>query len=428
MTEIVYNGVMNIYAFIILAALLIEFTVHLIADLLNLSNLTPELPADLGNIYNPDDYRKSQEYTRTATRFGIFTTSFHLAVLLAFWFAGGFNILDQFIKGWGFSPLVSGLFYIGILAAAYSLLNLPFSIYTTFVIEQRFGFNRTTPKTFLLDTVKGALIAVILGVPLLAAILALLQFGGSYAWLYGWAAVTLFSLIVQYVAPTWLMPLFNKFTPMAPGELKDAIIHYTQSVDFPVRDVYIIDASKRSTRSNAFFTGFGRNKRIALFDTLVARHTTAELVAVLAHEVGHYKKKHIPQGMAISVIHTGILFFLLSVFLKTPGLYQAFYMQQSSVYAGLLFFGLLYTPIEMVLSLVMQAISRQHESEADRFAAATIADPGSMISALEKLARTNLSNLQPHPFYVFLNYSHPPLMQRLQAIREYVLSRKNPVV
>jgi STE24 endopeptidase len=214
------------------------------------------------------------------------------------------------------------------------------------------------------------------------------------------------------------MPLFNKYTPMAEGELKEAILKYTGSVNFPIKNIFVMDGSKRSSKSNAFFTGFGRNKRIALFDTLIAQHSVPEMVAVLAHEVGHYKKKHILQGMIISIVHTGVLFFLLSLFLTSPGLYQAFGIGYQPIYAGLLFFGLLYTPIELVLSVVMQMLSRKNEYEADRFAAETIDEPNNLIVALKKLSATNLSNLTPHPFYVFLNYSHPPLLQRIQAIQK----------
>jgi len=338
-------------------------------------------------------------------------------ILLAFWFSGGFDWFDRIIRTWDYFPLVNGLLYIGILILAHSLLTLPFSIYGTFVIENRFDFNRTTLRTFFLDRVKGLGLGLLFGGPLLAGILALFQYAGSYAWLYCWAVVVLFSLTMQYIAPSWVMPLFNTFTPLEPGELKEAILRYARSVNFPVKNVFVIDGSKRSSKSNAFFTGFGRNKRIALFDTLIAQQNVPEMVAVLAHEIGHYKKKHLLQGQIISISHTGVLLFLLSLFLDSEGLSQAFYMTDQSVYAGLLFFSLLYTPIELVLSIVMQMVSRKNEYEADRFAAETIDDPRSLVDALKKLSATNLSNLTPHPFYVFLNYSHPPLLQRVQAIQ-----------
>ncbi len=383
------------------------------------------MPIALEGIYKAKDYRKSQEYIRATTRFGLVGSCFTLFLLLAFWFSGGFNWFDQVVRVWNFIPLVSGLLYIGILVFAYSLLTLPFSIYGTFVIEEHFGFNRTTPRTFFLDRLKGLGFALLLGGTLLAGILTLFQYAGPYAWLYCWAAVVMFSLAIQYIAPTWIMPLFNKFTPMESGELKEDILGYARSVNFPIKNVFVLDGSKRSSKSNAFFTGFGRNKRVALFDTLIAQHAVPEIVAVLAHEIGHYKKKHILQGTIIGILHTGVVFFLLSLFLGSSDLYLAFYMRQESIYAGLLFFGLLYTPIELVLSVVMQMLSRKNEYEADRFAAETIDNPRSLVNALKKLSATNLSNLTPHPFYVFLNYSHPPLLQRVQAIQG--IKHKNEV-
>jgi len=410
---------MNTFFFIILVALLLEYVLGVVANLLNLKTLRLELPPALEGVYQPDEYRNSQEYTRVITRFDFVTSTFGLLVLLSFWFAGGFNYLDQMVRAWGFVPIVNGLLYIGILLIAYSLLTLPFSIYATFVIEERFGFNRTTPRTFLLDRVKGLVLAVLLGAPLLASILALFEYTGYYAWLYCWGAVTIFSLVMQFVAPTWIMPLFNKFTPIESGELKEAILNYARSISFPIKNVFVMDGSKRSSKSNAFFTGFGRNKRIALFDTLIEKHTVPELVAVLAHEIGHHKKKHILQGMIIGVLHTGVLLFLLSVFLGSPGLYEAFYMKQQSIYSGILFFGLLYTPIEMLLSIAIQAVSRKNEYRADRFATETIREPQRLVDALKKLSAGSLSNLTPHPFCVFLNYSHPPLLQRIRAILQY---------
>ncbi|MCJ7769833.1 MAG: M48 family metallopeptidase [Dehalococcoidales bacterium] len=386
---------MNLFAIIILIALVFGFVLELVGSLLNLRALKLEPPPALEGIYNAEDYRKSQEYIRVTTRFGLVVSSFKLFLLLAFWFSVGFNWLDQVIMVWNFVPLVSGLLYIGILLFSYILITLPFSIYSTFVIEERFGFNRTTPRTFFLDQMKGLGLILVLGGPLLASILALFQYAGLYAWLYCWAAVVLFSSIMQYIAPTWIMPLFNKFTLMEAGELKEAILRYARSVDFPIKNVFIMDGSKRSGKTNAFFTGLGRNKRIALFDTLIAQHTAPEMVAVLAHEIGHYKKKHILKGTIIAILHTGLIFFLLSLFLGSPDLYQAFYMRQDSIYTGLLFFGLLYTPIELVLSVVMQMFSRKNEYQADRFAAETIDDPHSLIDALKKLSAANLSNLTP---------------------------------
>ena len=409
---------MNVFFIIIIVALALEFVLALIANLLNLNSLKLELPPALEGIYEAEDYRKSQEYIRANTRFSLVGRTFTLFLLLVFWFSGGFNYLDQIVRAWGFVPLVSGLLYISILLLAYGVLTLPFSIYGTFVIEERFGFNKTTPRTFFLDILKGIGLALLLGVPLLAVILVLFEYAGDYAWLYCWAAVVTFSLFMQYIAPTWIMPLFNKFTPMEAGELKEAILGYARSVKFPIKNVFVMDGSRRSSKSNAFFTGFGRNKRIALFDTLIEKHSIPEIVAVLAHEIGHYRKRHITQGVIIGILHMGVIFFLLSVFIGSQGLYQAFYMVQPSIYTGLLFFGFFYTPMELVFTVLMQMISRRNEYQADRFAAETINEPGSLVEALKKLSATNLSNLTPHPFYVFLNYSHPPLLQRVQAIQD----------
>lgn len=410
---------MNLFSYIIIAALFLNFLIGTIADVLNLKALKYKVPPDLEGLYKPNEYQKSQEYIRSQSRFDFVTDSFGLLIILLFWFMGGFNFLDQIVRSWGFGAIVNGLCYVGVLVIAYQLLTLPFSVYATFVIEERFGFNKTTPRIFITDILKGLALAVLLGGPLLAGILALFEYAGNYTWLYCWLIVTIYMIVMQFIAPIWIMPLFNKFTPMESGELKDAIKDCAHSAGYDVHNIFVMDGSKRSTKTNAFFTGIGRTRRIALFDTLISKHTIPEIVAVLAHEIGHYKKKHVLQGMVIGIAHTGLVLYLLSILLDSPGLYQAFFMDQSSIYAGLLFFGLLYTPVEMVLSIALQIFSRRNEYEADRFAAETTDEPASLVDALKKLATENLSNLTPHPFYVFLNYSHPPLLQRIQAIQQY---------
>lgn len=408
---------MNIYGLIILVALLGNFVLAIVADWLNLKALDPRLPAEFEGVYDPEKYAQSQQYTRTRTSFGLITGTFDLVVLLLFWQLGGFNYLDLLVRGWQFGVVVNGLIFTGLLILAKTVLSLPFNLYSTFVIEERFGFNRTTPATFVTDLLKGLLLAVVLGGPLLAAVLWFFETTGNLAWLWCWGAVTIFTLIVQFIAPTWIMPLFNKFTPLAEGELREAIFGFADKVGFSLQKVFVMDGSKRSSKSNAFFTGFGKNKRIALFDTLIENHTTPELVGVLAHEIGHYQKKHILQGMAISIVHTGVMLYLLAIFISHPGLFTAFHMEHSSVYSGMIFFGLLFTPIEMVLSLLMNMLSRHNEFEADHFAGENTGEPESMIAALKKLSVHNLANLTPHPFYVLLHYSHPPLLQRITALR-----------
>jgi len=413
---------MNAYAIIILSTLLLSYLFGLISEVLNLRALQDQLPDEFHDVYDAEAYKKSQAYTRTQTMFGFLTSTFGILVTLIFWFAGGFNYLDQIVRSWQLQPIFAGLAYMGILMFARSVLSLPFTLYSTFVIEEKFGFNKMTPKTFVTDLLKGLILAILLGAPLLAGVLAFFEYAGPQAWLYCWLATTLFTLFVQFIAPTWIMPLFNKFTPLEEGELRTAILNYAKSVNFPLKNLFVMDGSRRSTKSNAFFTGFGKNKRIALFDTLIEKHTVAELVSVLAHEIGHYKKKHILKGMVISIVHMGVMFYLLSLFISHTGLAAAFYMEQVSTYASLIFFGMLYSPIELILSVFLHIFSRKNEFEADRYAAETTRDPAAMVDALKKLSLHNLSNLTPHPIYVFFNYSHPPVLQRIQAIKQVQVS------
>lgn len=408
---------MNPYFIIILTTLLAGYLLDLAATLLNLRTLTAPLPAEFAGMFGEEAYAKSQEYTRTRSRFGLLETTIDLAAVLAFWFSGSFNAVDRFARHFAMNEILTGLVYVGVLIVLRSLLSLPFSVYSTFFIEERVGFNKTTPKTFITDILKGIALGLVLGVPILAGIIWFFLYAGPLAWFYCWIVATVFSLIVQYIAPRWIMPLFNKFTPLEEGELRKAILDYARSVRFSVRDIFVMDGSKRSGKSNAFFTGFGRNKRIALFDTLIAKHTTNELVAVLAHEIGHYKKRHIVQGMVIGTVQAGVLLYLLSIFLHHEGLFRAFFMEHASVYAGLLFFSMLYAPIEMILSIALHGLSRKNEFEADRFSAETCVRDGAMIDALKKLSVDNLSHLTPHPFFVWLNYSHPPVLERIRAIR-----------
>ena len=407
---------MNTIAVVILCALVADFILNRVADALNLKHLKSELPEAFERVYDQDRYRRSQRYLKVNTLFGWITSSFDLLVILAVWFAKGFPLLDRWVRSFELGPVLSGLIYVGVLVLLKAVLALPFSIYATFVIEERFGFNKTTKSTFALDLLKGLMLAFLLGAPLLAAVLAFFQYAGPYAWWTCWIGVTLYMLVVQFIAPTWIMPLFNKFTPLEEGELKSAILNYAKTINFPLQNVYQMDGSRRSTKSNAFFTGFGKHKRIVLFDTLIQKHTVAELVAVLAHEMGHYQKKHIRQALILGILQTGLMLFLLSIFISDQRLFDAFYMPQQSVYAGILFFAMLYTPIDFFIGILMQILSRKNETAADQFAAETTKDPGSLVAALKKLSVDNLSNLTPHPFYVFLNYSHPPVLQRIRAL------------
>lgn len=414
--------IMNIYFWILIAIVVFDLILDFTSEYFNLKSLNPELPNEFKDVFTTEKYNKSQEYTKETTKFGFITGIFGLCLSLSFWLSGGFNWLDTnltFIT----NDIYRGILYIGLLGFGSSLLNLPFSIYSTFVIEEKYGFNKTTINTFILDLLKGTALSLILGIPMLALVLFTLEKGGANSWFYVWVAITVISLLISYIAPTWIMPLFNKFTPLADGELRTKIFELAEKVDFPLNNVFIIDGSKRSAKSNAFFTGFGKNKRIALFDTLVENHSIDELLSILAHEIGHYKKKHILQSMIIGTLHTGMLLFLLSIFIYNPELHKAFFMEKIHIYTGLIFFSMLYSPIETILSILMNILSRKNEYEADNFAVVKRSNKEDMINALKKLSVDNLSNLTPHPFYVFMNYSHPTALQRIKAIREIGLYR-----
>jgi len=408
---------MNSYAVIILSAILLEFILSLISDILNLRNIKGELPDEFKGVWDEKKYRLSQAYLKINTYFGFISSTFMLGVTLLFWFAKGFNFIDLQIRSLGLHPIWNGLLFVGVIMLFRMIISLPFDIYSTFVIEEKFGFNKTTVKTFILDIIKGLGLSIVIGAPLFAGILAFFQYACSLAWLWSWIAVTFFSLFIQFIAPVLILPLFNKFTPLEAGELREKIIAFADNVKFPLSNIFVMDGSRRTAKSNAFFTGFGKHRRIALYDTLIQNHTVDQLIAVLAHEIGHYKKKHILTNTIISIIHSGILFFLISIFIHTQGLFDAFYMEHMSIYAGLLFFGLLYTPVELILSIVMTYISRKNEYSADRFAAENTGRPEDLIAALKKLSADNLSNLTPHPFTVFLHYSHPPVLERIKTLK-----------
>ncbi len=411
---------MHPIALIILAAIAIDALLNVTADVLNLKSVSTRLPAPFEGWYDLRRYARAQQYLRVNTRFGWLVSAVDLLVLILFWFGGGFQWLDLWVRGFGFPEIGNGLLYIGILLGVKAVLGLPFGIYRTFGIESRFGFNQTGWATYVADRLKGLGLTIVLGGPLLAAVLAFFHYAGSVAWLYCWAATVGFMLLMQYIAPAWIMPLFNRFEPLAPGKLRDAITAYARSIDFALDNIFVMDGSKRSSKSNAFFTGFGRNRRIVLFDTLVEKHSTGELVAVLAHEMGHYKHRHIGKNLLANILQAGVMFFILSFFIAYPGLFEAFGVTEVSVYAGLIFFSLLYAPLDGLTGLLLLALSRIHEYEADLFAVRTSKKGGDLITALKKLSVDNLSNLEPHPFYVFLNYSHPPVLLRIAAIEKEI--------
>ena len=387
-----------------------------VATLLNLRRLDPRLPEEFAGVFSEADYAKSQEYARESERFDLMAGTFRLVVFLGFWLGGGFAWLDGLVRGMAEGEIVRGLLGFALMHAGATLVSLPFEIYGTFRIEAKYGFNKTTPGTFAADRVKGLGLAAGIGLPLLALLLWIFQ-RVPQAWVWAWVATTVFMLALQFVAPRWLMPLYNKFTPLEEGPLRRAILGLAERCAFPLRDVFIIDGSRRSTKGNAFFAGFGRNKRIALYDTLVEKHPEPELLAVLAHEIGHFKKRHIVQRLVAAVVQLAVLFLCMGLVLTNAGLAEAFGLKGPTLWLGFVFFMILFEPVQLLIGIAGNVWSRRHEFEADEYAASVTGGPEAMTGALKRLARDSLSNLTPHPLYVFLHYSHPPMLERLAALR-----------
>lgn len=410
----------NTLGIIILIALLALWNLDFIATLLNLGSLKPEPPEELADVFDAEKYAESQNYTRANARFGIIESVVSLFVLLAFWFAGGFGWLDDLTRSALGNGIPAGLAFLSLVFLGHYLIHLPLSIYGTFVIEERFGFNRTTPKTFIIDQIKNLLLSALLGLPLAAGILWI--FGNvELAWLWAWILFTVVQILLMWLAPSLILPLFNKFEPMPDGPLRSSIETMAEKCGFPIGEISVMDGSKRSTKANAYFTGFGKTKRIALYDTLVEEQTDDELVAVLAHEIGHFKCRHIIQRLGVAIVQSAVLFFLLGLAVDEDGafagqLFEAFGVAKITPAVGLVLFGILFSPASRLLGVFAHAWSRKHEFEADAFASNAVGGPDALISALKKLSAKNLSNLTPHRLRVILDYSHPPLPERLRAL------------
>lgn len=408
---------MNTWLIFILIVIIAHYLLDTIISVLNLKALSPELPDEFSDTFDQAKYRQSQSYTKVSTKFSLLENSVTTLITIIFLLSGGFNLIDLFVRNFGLGSIATGICYAITILVLSFIVGLPFNIYSTFVIESRFDFNRTTPKTFILDIVKGLAVSLIIGVPILAVILWFFENSGSYGWLFCWIGVVVFGFILQFLAPVLIMPLFNKFTPIEEGSLKDEIMSYAKREHFKLSGIFTMDGSKRSTKLNAFFTGFGKFRKIVFFDTLLEKINNEEIIAVLAHEMGHFKKRHIWKMMAASILQTGLMFYLLSLFLNNQGLFEAFRMEHISIYASLFFFAFLYSPISTLLSISFNVLSRKHEYEADRYAAETTENSETLIRSLKKLSLANLSNLTPHPAMVFYSYSHPPVLARIEALR-----------
>lgn len=409
---------MNSWLFVILLIIILSYTLDATVGFLNIKALKTDIPKEFSDLYEEDEYAKSQSYTRATTSFSLVQNSITTFILVVFIVCGGFNSIDLWARQFGFEEIGTGIIFIGALTALSSLMSLPFTIYSTFVIEEKFGFNRTTIKTFLGDLLKALLLSILLGGPLLVLILWFFINTGDRGWVYCWIGIVGFTLIIQFIAPVLIMPLFNKFFPLQDGTLHDHIQDYARRENFQIQGIFTMDGSKRSSKLNAFFTGFGRFRKIVFFDTLVEKLSTDEIVAVLAHEMGHFKLHHIPQMMLASVVQTGIMLYLLSHFLGNDSIATAFAMESSSIYSSLVFFGFLYTPISLFISILFNYISRKNEFAADSYATHSTGHSKFLISGLKKLSKENLSNLTPHPMLVFLHYSHPPLVERIDMIQK----------
>lgn len=402
--------------YIIIAIIVINFIIDKILDALNAKHYNDDLPKDLQDVYDPAEYKKSQSYKATNYKFGIITSTFSLVLTLGFLFFDGFEFVDNISRSYTDSPILMALIFFGIIMLGSDILTTPFSYYSTFVIEEKFGFNKTTVKTFLLDKVKGWLMMIFLDGGILALIIWFYETAGTNFWLYAWALVAVFTLFMNMFYARLIVPLFNKQTPLETGSLRDHISTYAQTVGFKIDKIFVLNGSKRSTKANAYFSGFGSEKRVTLYDTLIHDLDEEEIVAVLAHEVGHYKKKHIIFNLIASILLTGLTLYILSLFISNPLLSNALGVEIPSFHIGLIAFGLLYSPISEITGLIMNLFSRKFEYQADDYAKNTFkAKP--LITALKKLSKNSLSNLTPHKAYVFMHYSHPTLLERIGNLR-----------
>jgi STE24 endopeptidase len=408
---------MSPYLFIVLAILAGVGLLEIIANWLNLRRITPELPAEFADWFDAGKYRTAQEYLRANTRLEILNTACATLLVILLICSGGFDLLDRLARGAQAGLIGTGLIFAGLLGGLAWLVNLPFAVWQTFGIEEKYGFNRTTARTFILDQIKGILVAAVIGGVVLALVLLLFDRAGAAAWLYCWIAVSCFQLFLLFIAPVTILPLFNKFTPLAEGELKTAIETYAAGQGFRMKGVFTMDGSRRSSKANALFTGFGKFKRIVLFDTLISQHPAEELVAVLAHEMGHYKLRHILRMTIWSLAVSAVFFYLMSLLVGEPKLFEAFRMSRGSLYAGVVLFGILLLPAQTLLAVAGNWLARRHEYAADAYTVATGQRAEVMIRALQRLSVQRLANLTPHPLKVALDYTHPPILQRIAALR-----------
>jgi STE24 endopeptidase len=404
--------------FVILVIIVADFFLDRYVDYLNTTRWSDKLPDEVRGIYDEEKYARQQAYQRENYRFGLISSGLNFILVMVMLLFFGFAFVNNLAGSVNTHPVWWALLFFGILMLAAEIINLPFGIYETFVIEEKYGFNKTTAKTFIMDKIKGWLLSALIGGGLLALVIWIYRSTGSWFWLIAWGVLSLFSLFMAIFYSNLIVPLFNKQTPLGDGELRTAISEFADKAGFRLDNIFVIDGSKRSTKANAYFTGLGAKKRIVLYDTLIEEMTTPEIVAVLAHEIGHYRKKHVTQGLILGLAQTGILLFLFSIFIESPAISNALGVEEPNFHIGMIAFSILYSPVSMVTGLGLNMLSRRNEFQADAFAAINY-EPDPLISALKKLSVKNLSNLTPHPVYVFFNYSHPPLLQRIEHLHKF---------
>ncbi|GAB7256306.1 M48 family metallopeptidase [Polaribacter sp. OB-PA-B3] len=400
----------------LITILVISFIIDKVLDYLNAKHFDDEIPGELADVYDESEYKKSQAYKKTNEKFSNLTSTFSFVLTLLFFILEGFSFVDNLARSFTDNNILVALIFFGIIMLGSDILTTPFSYYQTFVIEEKFGFNKSSKKTFWLDKLKGWLMTIIIGGLILSMIIWFYQQTKENFWLYTWLLIAVFTLFMNMFYAKLIVPIFNKQTPLENGELKTSIEKYAEQVGFKLDNIFVIDGSKRSTKANAYFSGFGSQKRITLFDTLINDLETDEIVAVLAHEVGHYKKKHIIFNLVTSILITGFTLYLLSLFINYPIFSKALSVTEPSFHIGLIAFGILYSPISEITNLIMNFVSRKFEYQADDFAKNTFAAKP-LISSLKKLSKNSLSNLTPHPAYVFMHYSHPTLLQRVLNLK-----------
>ncbi|HBS88329.1 MAG: peptidase M48 [Bacteroidetes bacterium GWF2_38_335] len=401
---------------VFISIIIISFISDQVLEYLNIKNSSEKLPAELEDVYDAEKYARQNRYEKENYRFDIITSSFSLITVLLMFFLGGFRFADNLASDIISHPVLTSLIFFGIIMLASDIIDTPFSIYNIFVIEEKYGFNKTTRKTFILDKIKGWLLMAILGGGIFALIIWLFQNTGEYFWLLAWAAVSGFMIFMTMFYSSLIVPLFNKQTPLEEGELRSAIQEFSIKAGFKLDNIYVIDGSKRSTKANAYFSGLGTKKRIVLYDTLIKDLTVPQIVAVLAHEIGHYKLRHTLSSVITGIVQTGALLYLLSLFLTEHVFSYAMGADQPSFHMGMIAFGILFSPISTIIGLFMNTLSRKNEYAADKYAKDHY-NGEELIGALKKLSEKNLSKLTPHPLYVFFNYLHPTLLQRIRAIR-----------